>query len=196
MVASWISYNSLFVFAILISSCKMNAQINDVMIEYESGTNLDSILSKPIRAELNSLTIQVSENLNTWFSYGRIPLQEFEELNNIPSFRIKKPLGNLPWLGGMDSLESLTIKFLGLTQLPLGINELKNLKKLDISFNYLNISQEISIIKELEKLEELIVFGLKIDQSVILELKETNKKLSVLHSQEQHLDYLKRINSK
>jgi Leucine-rich repeat (LRR) protein len=122
--------------------------------------------------------------------------KEFEELNNIPSFRIKKPLGNLPWLGGMDSLESLTIKFLGLTQLPLGINELKNLKKLDISFNYLNISQEISIIKELEKLEELIVFGLKIDQSVILELKETNKKLSVLHSQEQHLDYLKRINSK
>jgi Leucine-rich repeat (LRR) protein len=196
MVASWISYNSFFVFAILISSCKMNAQINDIMIEYESGTNLDSILSKSIRAELNSLTIQISENLNTWFSYGRIPLQEFEELNNIPSFRIKKPLGNLPWLGGMDSLESLTIKFLGLTQLPLGINELKNLKKLDISFNYLNISQEISIIKELEKLEELIVFGLKIDQSVILELKETNKKLSVLHSQEQHLDYLKRINSK
>jgi hypothetical protein len=75
MVASWISYNSLFVFAILISSCKMNAQINDVMIEYESGTNLDSILSKSIRAELNSLTIQISENLNTWFSYGRIPLQ-------------------------------------------------------------------------------------------------------------------------
>lgn len=167
------------------------SQQTDLTIEFESNEQVESVLSDSVRKGLKNLTIQIYDNLNTWYSYGRIPWQSEEE-KNMPSFRIKHPVDSLPWLGGMPNLESLTLKFLGLQYLPKEIDELKNLKNLDISFNFIKISDELDQLKALENLEELIVFGLRLTKSDREELTDANHRLNILYTQEQDIELAKK----
>ena len=77
---------------------ELMSQKNELVIEYESHEQVNSLLSDAVRESLVKLTIQIRSNRNTWYSYGRIPFQTEDERNQ-PSFRIKKPVDSLPWLG-------------------------------------------------------------------------------------------------
>ena len=167
------------------------AQQDTLTIEYESHEQVEAILTDSVRKNLKKLSIEIYDNQNTWFSFGRIPGQSEAEANR-PSFRIKHPVDSLPWLGGMPNLEFLSIEFLGLTTLPRGIEELHNLKELDIGFNCISIPDAMEQLKALRNLEELIVFGLDITKAEREELTQVIPELKIIYAQEHIKEYIER----
>ena len=167
------------------------AQQDTLTIEYESHEQVEAILTDSVRKNLKKLKIRISENLNTWVSFGRIPGQSEAETNR-PSFRIKHPVDSLPWLGGMPNLEFLSIEFLGLTTLPRGIEELHNLKELDIGFNCISIPDAMEQLKALTNLKELVVFGLEITRAEREELTQVIPELKIIYAQEHIKEYIER----
>ncbi|MEM1002664.1 MAG: hypothetical protein AAGH46_08445 [Bacteroidota bacterium] len=170
-------------------------QTSKKILEYESKNQFKAELLNLAEAEITNLTIQISDNLNTWYSYSRLPLKGLEASYDQPNFRIKKPIDCLPKIKNLVHVETLDISFLGLKKLPKGIRKLKNLKSLDISFNYIDLQKEIETIRKLPKLEELVIFGLLVNKEIINKL--TNEgKTEVLYSQEQHFKFFERHNEK
>ena len=170
---------------------ELMSQKNELVIEYESHEQVNSLLSDAVRESLVKLTIQIRSNRNTWYSYGRIPFQTEDERNQ-PSFRIKKPVDSLPWLGGMPKLKSLKLDFLGLQTLPKGVETLTNLRYLDIGFNFISIEHEVNRLNQLKNLEELIVLGLGIKAPERKSLKEENGNLKLYYTSEHDSELLER----
>ena len=185
----------LLYFAIILISylnpLALMAQQDTLTIEYESHEQVEAILTDSVRKNLKKLSIEIYDNQNTWFSFGRIPGQSEAEANR-PSFRIKHPVDSLPWLGGMPNLEFLSIEFLGLTTLPRGIEELHNLKELDIGFNCISIPDAMEQLKALTNLKELVVFGLEITRAEREELTQVIPELKIIYAQEHIKEYIER----
>ncbi|MEM6737703.1 MAG: hypothetical protein AAF620_16695 [Bacteroidota bacterium] len=166
-------------------------QTSKKILEYKSKNQFQTELLNLAEDEITNLTVQITDNLNTWYSYSRLPLKGFEASYDQPNFRIKKPIDCLPKLKNLAHLETLNISFLGLKKLPNGISKLKNLKSLDISFNYIDLQKEIGTIRKLVKLEELVIFGLLVNKEMINKLANEGK-TEVLYSQEQHSKFFER----
>ena len=185
----------LLYFAIILISylnpLALMAQQDTLTIEYESHEQVEAILTDSVRKNLKKLSIEIYDNQNTWFSFGRIPGQSEAEANR-PSFRIKHPVDSLPWLGGMPNLEFLSIEFLGLTTLPRGIEELHNLKELDIGFNCISIPDAMEQLKALTNLKELVVFGLEITRAEREELTQVIPELKIIYAQEHVMEFAER----
>jgi len=65
----------------------------------------------------------------------------------------------------LKTLNRLTIGKLNLKELPVDFSDLENLEYLDLSFNKLDISNELPKLKNLYRLNQLIITGNKLDSA-------------------------------
>lgn len=94
-------------------------------------------------------------------------------------------------LGKLYALEELNISFLGLDNLPKSFSQLDELQILDISFNTLNIENEIESILGLKNLRILKIFGCKITEPALSRLRREKPELKIYYSYEQYMNELK-----
>lgn len=153
--------------------------INDKTIFFE-------IVSSELKhhSKIKHLKIELSENINTWIVFDN----KFDGVRN-PSFNLKTEVDSLPdAICKLDHLESLSIAFLGIKQLPDDFSSLQSLQYLDISFNKFNLDQELFKLKDLQKLKQLNVFGCGINQQQIDRILESNPNLRINYTKDHFLN--------
>lgn len=119
---------------------------------------LDQLISNEIPNEvwdtekITDLKIQKTQPKSQWSS--RPPLSWYETVEfTAPYWILNSNIGRL------KNLESLTLVDLDIRTLPDSLTQLQNLRKLNVSFNKLEISNEIEKLKQLKNLEHLTLYG-------------------------------------
>lgn len=84
-----------------------------------------------------------------------------------------------PSITELENLQELAISKLNIHTLPENFGNLRNLRYLDISFNKLNISQELPKLKSLPNLKKLLLFGNEVDTVELNNWKTENPELVV-----------------
>lgn len=93
------------------------------------------------------------------------------------------PFNYLPEeIGELTQLESLTLDNLDIKKLPEGFTKLQNLRFLNLSFNKLDIANEVKGLALLKSLEKLIIVGNKIDEPSIAYLRNQIPGLQIVDS--------------
>lgn len=131
-------------------------------IQYISEDSIVITLSE-LESEKIPKTIWNSENIkklkiqrvlleDNWSTFPPLSWFENRELNP-PFWIIPKDIGKL------ENLEYLDLKNLDIHKLPASITKLQKLKELDLSFNKLKLSKELTKLGKLKNLKELRLFG-------------------------------------
>ncbi len=109
--------------------------------------------------------------------------------NFLTLFDLVNPLEKLPSLTKLQKLEFLDIGFLGLKTLP----EIKvdNLKKLDISFNYIEYYELYKFLSHSNNLEEIKIYGISINHIQYLSFCEKYPIIKILFTRKDMLNDLK-----
>ena len=146
-------------------------QMNNVITI--NGLNNETITEKILEfRDVEVLIIQKSDS-SRWQS--RPPLSYYQ------SIIFQPPFWTLPQeIGQLTSLEKLTLTGLDLNELPEEIGSLKKLRLLDLSFNKLNLHQELTLLGKLPNLQTLIFYGNHYDEASLFDLKSLNPKLKVI----------------
>jgi Leucine-rich repeat (LRR) protein len=92
----------------------------------------------------------------------------------------KAPFRYLPVeITTLVNVRDLTLTKLAIKTLPADFGKLGNLERLDLSINKLTIKNEIEKLKELKKLKQLGLFGNRVTNEDILQLKTSNPSLVI-----------------
>jgi len=163
--------------AVVIASCEdrkhfsMFADSEDVTLVL-SGFGLDSI--PPEIGELKKVQ-NLSVSLDTagdWSVYP--PLSMLERAVDEPPFAV------LPdEITELKNLKRLILMGLNIKTLPKNFDKLENLEYLDLSMNKLTVANELQKLNGLKNLKSLILFGNRVEPSVIADLKKANPSLLV-----------------
>jgi len=102
--------------------------------------------------ELNQLTIQKTKSKTKWSTYP--PLSWYETVKFVPPYWVLSSK-----IGRLKNLKSLVLVDLDIQTLPDAITELQQLEELYLSFNKLEVSDELWKFKELKNLKRLVLYG-------------------------------------
>jgi hypothetical protein len=131
---------------------------------------------------IKSLTIKITSNKG-WIVFSHVQGFDFGV-----KYSTKTKLGFLPEeLGIAKELELLDVSDLGISRLPKNLSKLSKLKSLDISFNRINLSDELKKILLLDRLKVIKIYGCNFTLDDLTEIKLQRPDLKVLHSEE-HFD--------
>ena len=115
---------------------------------------------KEISSLKNARTLTILKNENAWATYP--PKSAWSKMADSPPFE------TLPdEIAALSQLEELNIPGLNLKNLPDNFYQLENLQSLNLSMNKLDITKEISKLKQLKKLTNLTIYGNKLDTTQI-----------------------------
>ena len=115
---------------------------------------------KGISSLKNARTLTILKNENAWATFP--PKSAWSKMVDSPPFDI------LPnEITALSQLEELNIPGLNLKNLPDNFFELENLQSLNLSMNKLDITKEMSKLKQLRKLTSLTIYGNKLDTAQI-----------------------------
>lgn len=146
------------------------AEKEDVTI-YLSDYKLDSVPN-----EIGRLTktkkLYITSDRNGWTIYPPLSATQQATAKNLNRY-----LPNA--ITELNQLKSLGLVNLHLKSLPDNFSYLQNLDSLDLSFNNLTLSNEISKLIQLKNLKYLRLFGNEIDSNSIREMEKHNPKLKI-----------------
>lgn len=155
----------IFITVMLVSACQQNNMFKDflqdekviiALNEYE----LDCI-PKEIGTLKNTKELVISmNNFDYWTIYPPQSAMEYW-INSPPFTAIPTELLKL------SKLEKLTLIGLNIKTLPEGIDQLENLEYLNLSFNKLNITDELPKLIKLPKLNHIVLIGNKVNMNHI-----------------------------
>lgn len=129
--------------------------------------------------ELKDLTIRIMANK------GWVVFPAIQGVDQGFRYSTKIKLGFLPEeICNAKELESLDVSDLGLSKLPQNLSNLSSLELLDISFNRIEIADELTKIFSLENLKVLKIYGCNFTEAVLTEIKTQRPNLRILFSQE------------
>ena len=161
--------------ALLVMSCSTNNSQNQLFEDLKDQETVVIFLSQygldSIPAEIGNLksatTLYIKKDEKDtvgWTVYP--PLSAFQN----PVF--SEPFRKLPTeISQRQKLKGLNLSNLDIHELPDSFEDLRNLTKLDLSFNKLTIADEIGHLKPLKKLKYLRLTGNKVDSTDIAVLK-------------------------
>lgn len=167
----------IFLTLMLIAACQQNNMFKDitqydkviiVLDEYK----LDSI-PKEIGVLKNAKELVISMNNNdSWTIYP--PQSAMEYWVNSP------PFTTIPdELLELGKLEKLSLIGLNIKTLPAGIYQLKNLEYLNLSFNKLNVTNELPKLKKMPKLNHVVLFGNNVNIEDIKKWRTQNPNINI-----------------
>ncbi len=140
---------------------------------------------------LKNLTIQITQNKG-WVVLSSIGGKDYGF-----KYSAKVKLGSVTEeLGIARNLESLELSDLGIDHLPASMFELVNLQSLDISFNKLDISIELSKITSLRNLKLLKIYGCIFNENDLETIRKLLPGVTILYSQNHLIEELKARNQK
>lgn len=119
---------------------------------------LDELATKGIPDNLwtnetiTELTIQKTRPKNEWST--RPPISWYEHLDFAPPYWVLSDK-----IGQLTELKSLILFEMDIQSLPDSIVELQKLEVLNLSFNKLEVSNELDKLKQLKSLQQLILYG-------------------------------------
>lgn len=174
-----ILYLAFFIFSLGSSDLCAQEKCNS-NIEFEVGdtaTYRQRLLPLFSCDSLKSLTIKISSNK------GWVVFPSVQGINSRVKYTNNTKLGFLPEeLGSLKHLEYLDLSNLGISQLPVSLVNLSNLKTLNMSFNRIAISGDIEKILSLSSLKTLKIYGCDFNEDDLLRIKTNRPDIRVLYT--------------
>ncbi len=126
---------------------------------------------------LKSLTIKITSNK------GWVVFPSVQGIDSRVKYTTNTKLGSVPEeLGYLKHLEYLDLSDLGISQLPVSLVNLSNLKTLNMSFNRIAISGDIEKILSLSSLKTLKIYGCDFNEDDLLRIKTNRPDIRVLYT--------------
>ncbi|GAA0194627.1 hypothetical protein GCM10009122_58230 [Fulvivirga kasyanovii] len=176
-------------FYILSSSAGQSLDTLTIHLDSKDSLSYYHIINEQVStSEVEAMIFVIDNNLSSWIIFPATSDRDAFE-DNYPNYSLQSHLKELPYpLTNIPSLQGLDVSALGLKHLPKDIESLKELTALDISFNPIDIKNEIYTISKMQGLEELYIYGCEFTEGDILKLKSLTPSLKIFFSKKQYLE--------
>lgn len=161
------------------------SQPNERIFEVDQDSDYDKQLIELFQTtDLEKLKIVIPENSDGFSIMTRINHKHNYES---PSVFFDYKIEQLPEeLGDLSELKYLDIRHLGLTSLPAGITKLEKLEYLDISYNLINITDELDKLKTLKNLKTIKLYFNPVSSEEIYNLEQLKLRKGVHYKLEDY----------
>lgn len=172
-------WNSAFAWLLALFSCSDNSfsadeHHNSEIVEiYLNDLGIDHIPHEIEKLKnARELTIGFKKPKAKWIVYPPLSAMQHQTF--------EEPFMTLPIsIGYLSGLQKLNLSGLGVGHLPIQLSRLKKLEYLDLSLNKLEIDDYLELLKSLESLEEIRVFGNNYSMEKLKLWKEENPEIYI-----------------